>query len=64
MSNGNSEFALLESIDTPEGLRGLPEERLPDLARELRAFLIETVSRTGGHLAAGLGTVELTIALH
>ncbi len=42
----------------------LPPERLPALAEELRRFLIETVSRTGGHLAAGLGVVELTIALH
>ncbi len=57
-------FPLLESIDSPDQLRRLPEAQLPALARELREFLIQSVSRTGGHLAAGLGTVELTIALH
>ncbi len=56
--------SLLESIDLPADLRQLPEDRLPQLAQELREYLINTVSRTGGHLAAGLGTVELTIALH
>jgi len=56
--------SILENIDSPEDLRLLPEQALPDLARELRHYLIQTVSRTGGHLAAGLGTVELTIALH
>ncbi len=55
---------LLEMIDTPEDLRRLPEAQLVPLAQELRDFLIQAVSRTGGHLAAGLGTVELTIALH
>ena len=57
-------FPLLEQIDTPLDLRALPEARLPALAQELRAFLIETVARTGGHFAANLGTVELTVALH
>jgi 1-deoxy-D-xylulose-5-phosphate synthase len=57
-------FSLLEQIDTPPDLRGLPEARLPALAGELREFLIQTVARTGGHFAANLGTVELTIALH
>ncbi|GAB6040101.1 1-deoxy-D-xylulose-5-phosphate synthase [Endothiovibrio diazotrophicus] len=55
---------LLASIDSPADLRALPESRLPSLAGELRQFLIQTVSRTGGHLAASLGTVELTLALH
>ncbi|MCB1823575.1 MAG: 1-deoxy-D-xylulose-5-phosphate synthase [Candidatus Competibacteraceae bacterium] len=59
-----SAFPLLEQIDTPLDLRQLPEARLPELARELREFLIQTVARTGGHFAANLGTVELTIALH
>ncbi len=62
--NFQSRYPLLSSIDTPEALRALPEERLEALAAELRAFLVESVARTGGHLAAGLGTVELTIALH
>lgn len=57
-------FPLLEQIDTPDQLRRLSEAQLPALARELRECLIQSVSRTGGHLAAGLGTVELTIALH
>jgi 1-deoxy-D-xylulose-5-phosphate synthase len=57
-------YPLLERIDSPEDLRLLDEAELPALADELRRFLIETVSKTGGHLAAGLGTVELTIALH
>ncbi len=57
-------FKLLSSIEYPGDLRLLPPERLPQLAAELRSFLIDTVSRTGGHLAAGLGVVELTIALH
>jgi 1-deoxy-D-xylulose-5-phosphate synthase len=56
--------ALLGTIDDPADLRALPETQLPQLAGELRSFLIDSVSRTGGHLAAGLGVVELTIALH
>jgi len=64
MSIGSPHFPLLETVDTPEQLRKLPEDQLQALAGELRAFLIDTVSRTGGHLSAGLGTVELTIALH
>jgi len=55
---------LLARASDPEALRALPESDLPQLACELREYLIKTVSRTGGHLSAGLGTVELTIALH
>ena len=55
---------LFESIDDPTGLRAIPESLLPPLANELREELIQSVSDSGGHLAAGLGTVELTIALH
>src|SRR5579863_2405246 len=55
---------LLESIDTPADLRRLPPTKLVQLAAELREFLIHSVSTRGGHFAAGLGTVELTIALH
>ncbi len=55
---------LLPLINSPAELRALPESKLGRLATELRAFLIDTVSRTGGHLAANLGVVELTIALH
>ena len=57
-------YPLLSSIDLPADLRRLPEDRLHELADELRGFLIDSVSRTGGHLAAGLGVVDLTIALH
>ncbi len=57
-------YPLLETIDKPDDLRALPESRLTPLAKELRGFLLETVAQNGGHLGAGLGTVELTIALH
>lgn len=57
-------YPLLESIDNPEQLRALESKQLLQLAGELRAFLVESVSRTGGHLSSNLGTVELTIALH
>src|SRR6478736_5012977 len=56
--------ALLERIDSPADLRRLKPGELPQLADELRGFLIRTVATRGGHFAAGLGTVELTIALH
>ncbi|ORU93805.1 MAG: 1-deoxy-D-xylulose-5-phosphate synthase [Cycloclasticus sp. symbiont of Bathymodiolus heckerae] len=55
---------LLDNINLPSDLRLLPEEELVSLAHELRDFLISSVSKSGGHLSAGLGTVELTIALH
>ncbi|MDH3992423.1 MAG: 1-deoxy-D-xylulose-5-phosphate synthase, partial [Gammaproteobacteria bacterium] len=55
---------LLDSIDDPHDLRTLPRERLTQLADELREFLLYCVGQTGGHLGAGLGVVELTIALH
>ena len=59
-----SAFPLLARINSPEDLRALPEADLKKVADELRAFLIETVSNVGGHFAAGLGVVELTLALH
>ncbi|HTT00493.1 MAG TPA: 1-deoxy-D-xylulose-5-phosphate synthase [Steroidobacteraceae bacterium] len=55
---------LLSAIASPADLRRLPAGKLPELATELRNFLIQSVSTRGGHFAAGLGTVELTIALH
>lgn len=58
------EFKLLTQIDSPMQLRELSESELPILAQELRDFLVDTVSRTGGHLASNLGVIELTIALH
>jgi 1-deoxy-D-xylulose-5-phosphate synthase len=56
--------SLLDSITDPNDVRALTEDQLPQLAEELREFLLQSVSQTGGHLAAGLGTVDLTIALH
>jgi 1-deoxy-D-xylulose-5-phosphate synthase len=55
---------LLPRISGPQALKSLPPELLPQLAQEIRDAIIETVSRTGGHLAPSLGVVELTIALH
>ncbi len=59
-----SAYPLLETIDDPAALRQLERKQLPQLAQELREFLIESVSKTGGHLSSNLGTVELAIALH
>jgi 1-deoxy-D-xylulose-5-phosphate synthase len=64
MASSKEKLGLLRAIDSPADLRALPEQRLEQLAVELREFLIQTVSTRGGHFAAGLGTVELTIALH
>lgn len=58
------ETPLLDSIDSPAELRALDEEQLPELAAQLREFLLYSVGRTGGHFGAGLGVVELTVALH
>jgi 1-deoxy-D-xylulose-5-phosphate synthase len=57
-------YPLLSKIDSPADLRRLQPAQLEPLAAELREFLIQTVSQMGGHFAAGLGTVELTVALH
>jgi len=57
-------YPLLNTIHSPADLRRLERERLPQLAEELRGFLLDSVSRTGGHLSSNLGTVELTVALH
>ncbi|MCF6337016.1 MAG: 1-deoxy-D-xylulose-5-phosphate synthase [Gammaproteobacteria bacterium] len=57
-------FPLLESINSPDDVRSLDTGQLKELVDELRAFLIQTVGQTGGHLSSGLGTVELTVALH
>lgn len=57
-------YTLLNTINSPEDLRKLDRQQLPQLASELREFLVESVSKTGGHLSSNLGTVELTIALH
>jgi len=59
-----SPYALLQTIDDPADLRRLPRAELKRLAAELRAFVLDSVSKTGGHLSSNLGTVELTVALH
>ncbi len=62
--NLEKEFPLLAKIDSPLELRKLNSEQLQELASQLRQYMIESVSKTGGHLAPSLGTVDLTIALH
>ena len=57
-------YPLLDTINSPSQLRMLERRALPQLADELRKFLVESVAKTGGHLSSNLGTVELTIALH
>ena len=57
-------YPLLDQIESPKDLRQLTEQQLPQLADELREFILGSVSKSGGHLASGLGVVELTIALH
>lgn len=64
MTATTSLFPLLDQINDPAELRELSEDQLPQLAYELRQFIIQSVARTGGHLASGLGAIELTIALH
>ena len=55
---------ILETIHSPADIKALPDAQLPSLCQELREFLVDSVSRTGGHLAANLGAVELTVAIH
>lgn len=57
-------YPLLDIINSPSQLRELEQKKLPQFAKELRNFLIDSVAKTGGHLSSNLGTVELTIALH
>src|SRR4051812_50179594 len=59
-----SRYELLRTIDDPAQLRSLDRRQLGQLANELRAYVLESVSKTGGHLSSNLRTVELTIALH
>jgi len=63
-SGSKNDTALLDSVETLAELRALPESRLQKFADELRSDMISSVARTGGHLGAGLGVVELTVALH
>ena len=54
---------ILDSIHSPEDIRALDQNQLPQLCKELRQFLLENVSKTGGHFSSNLGVVELTVAL-
>ena len=58
------EYKFLKNINFPSDLRKLSESNLQDLSNEVRGEMINAVSKTGGHLGAGLGVVELTVALH
>ena len=62
--NNSGSFPLLETINLSTDVRKLKKEQLKPLAEELRDYLTHTVSISGGHFSAGLGTVELTVALH
>ncbi|MCG6880782.1 MAG: 1-deoxy-D-xylulose-5-phosphate synthase [Deltaproteobacteria bacterium] len=64
MSESGMQASLLDSIESPADIKGLSLNQLQDLAEEIRWKIIETTSKTGGHLAPNLGTVELSIALH
>src|SRR5262245_5800156 len=64
MTTGLEDFPLLRSVNLPAELRAQPENRLGQVCTELREYLIRSVATRGGHFAAGLGTVELTVALH
>ena len=57
-------YSILDKINSPEDLQALPEKDMPELASQIREFLVENVNQTGGHLASNLGVVELSIALH
>jgi len=64
LNTTDQSFPILARIESPHDLRALDESELPELADELRAFLLQSLSKTGGHLASGLGSIEITIALH
>lgn len=59
-----ADYPLLSCIDTPDDLRMLGQNQLTDVSNELRSFLLNSVSKSSGHFASGLGTIELTVALH
>ena len=62
--SSNHQYPLLDKIDNPDDLKLIPEDQLTQVANEVRQYLIDSISGVGGHFAAGLGTVELTVALH
>ena len=60
----NTSYKFLDRIDSPEDLRRLPVEDLPEVCRELREMIIDELSRNPGHFGSSLGVIELTVALH
>ena len=62
--SNHSAASLLEQIKSPEDLKALPQSSMETLAAEIRSYLIEQVTQTGGHLASNLGAVELSLAIH
>ncbi|MCF2860178.1 1-deoxy-D-xylulose-5-phosphate synthase [Pseudoalteromonas sp. SMS1] len=64
MTLDSSKYPLLALVDQPQQLRQLPQQKLNDFSAELRGYLLDSVSQSSGHFASGLGTVELTVALH
>ncbi|MBB1356077.1 1-deoxy-D-xylulose-5-phosphate synthase N-terminal domain-containing protein, partial [Pseudoalteromonas sp. SR45-5] len=64
MTLDSSKYPLLNLVDEPAQLRDLAQDKLPAFSNELRDYLLNSVSQSSGHLASGLGTVELTVALH
>jgi len=64
MQNSSDSYPLLDTIDTPADLRAHPASDLPAICDDVREYLIDTIAQTGGHFGAGLGVVELTVALH
>ncbi|RUO28070.1 1-deoxy-D-xylulose-5-phosphate synthase [Aliidiomarina sedimenti] len=63
-STSTTQYPVLRLIDSPADLRALPRQKLDQVCKELRQYLLSSVSQSSGHLASGLGTVELTVALH
>ena len=64
MTTNLADYPLLSQINIPEDLRSMPQEQLTRISDELRSFLLNSVSKSSGHFASGLGTIELTVALH
>ena len=64
MTTNLADYPLLSQINLPEDLRKMPQETLTRVSNELRSFLLSSVSKSSGHFASGLGTIELTVALH
>ncbi len=64
MTTNLADYPLLAQIDSPKDLRNISQEQLPRISNELRSYLLNSVSKSSGHFASGLGTIELTVALH